>query len=102
MLIFSGEIGTFPTRDEFCNSTLGTAIMKNAMTCPIHQETHEMYSHLFYEMMLNSTNATWIYDYDETYVRQGKQLKGNKQNGNSGKKPYKHKGPMDADFGKRS
>ena len=23
---FSGEIGTFPTRDEFCNSTLGAGI----------------------------------------------------------------------------
>ena len=87
---FSGEIGTFPTRDEFCKSKLGTTFMKNAMTCPIHQESHEMYAYLYHDL-INPTNLTW--NYKEENVREGKQL--------NGKKHHMQKGPMDMDdYGK--
>ena len=88
---FSGEIGTFPTRDEYCKSTLGTAFMKNAMTCPIHQETHEEYAYLFHDL-INPSNITW--NYEEENVREGKQL--------NGKKHRQPKAHMDMDdFGKQ-
>ena len=89
---FSGEIGTFPTRDEFCKSTLGTAFMKNAMTCPIHQETHEEYTYLFHDL-INPSNITW--NYEEENVREGKQL-----NGKKSRKPKKAYMDID-DFGKQ-
>ena len=94
----SAEIGKFPTRDEFCNLTLGRAYMKNALRCPIHQETHEMYSYLFHDLM-NPTNYTWSdedmeNEYTDQYERQGKNI-GKK----SGKAHFKPKGPMDIDYG---
>ena len=94
----SAEIGKFPTRDEFCNLTLGRAYMKNALTCPIHQETHDMYTYIFHDL-INPTNYTWSdedmeNEYTDQYERQGKNI-GKK----SGKAHFKPKGPMDIDYG---
>merc|ERR1712062_68595 len=99
---FSGEIGTFPFRDEFCNSTLGTVYMKNAMTCPIHQETHEMYANMFFELLSPSNYTNWMEDYENSdqYDRQGRKMGEKSKQAKDkklGKDYYRKKGPIGMD-----
>ena len=78
--------------------------MKNAMTCPIHQETHEMYASMFFELLSPSNYSNWMEDYENSdqYDRQERKMgeKSKKTKDKKfGKDHYKPKGPMDMDQG---
>ena len=46
------------------------------MTCPIHQETHEMYANMFFELLSPSNYSNWMEDYENSdqYDRQGRKM----------------------------
>lgn len=52
----SGDIGSFPSRDEFCSSTLGQTYMESANTCSDHNEELHRISALNYHFLKSNSS----------------------------------------------